>query len=188
MPNAVLVVDMLKGFLDPRFTLYCGDDARKIIPNVQELLKRERQAGSKLFFIADTHDPNDLEFQMFPPHCIKGTEENEIIPELAEFVKSGVVVPKRRYSAFFGTDLESRLRLARPEKVIVCGVCTDICVLHTVADARNRDYTVEVPADCVASFDERAHKWALEHMEKVLGAKVLKPAAAPRNKRAAKAA
>ena len=45
-------------------------------------------------------------------------------------------------------------------------------MLHTVADARNRDYQVEVPTDCVVSPDEEAHHFALEHMEKVLGAKL----------------
>jgi nicotinamidase-related amidase len=44
--------------------------------------------------------------------------------------------------------------------------------MHTVADARNRDYQVEVPVDCVASFDEKEHRWALKHMEKVLGARL----------------
>jgi nicotinate phosphoribosyltransferase len=82
------------------------------------------------------------------------------------------VIPKRRYSAFFETPLEERLAELKPEKLIVCGVCTDICVMHTVADSRNRDYEVEVPVDCVASFDEKAHRSALEHMEKVLGAKL----------------
>ena len=58
----------------------------------------------------------------------------------------------------------------KPEKVIVSGVCTDICVMHTVADARNRDYQVEVPVDCVASFNEAAHDWALQNMERGVGA------------------
>ena len=57
--------------------------------------------------------------------------------------------------------------------VIMCGVCTDICVMHTTSDARNRDYVVEVPADCVASFDANAHRWALEHIGKILGAQVV---------------
>ena len=52
------------------------------------------------------------------------------------------------------------------------GDCTDICVLHTVAGLRNRDYVVEVPADCVASLDARQHAWALDHMEKILGARI----------------
>ena len=47
--------------------------------------------------------------------------------------------------------------------------------MHTAADARNRDYKVEVPADCVASFDEDAHDNALRHMEKILGVAVTGP-------------
>jgi nicotinamidase-related amidase len=56
--------------------------------------------------------------------------------------------------------------------VTVVGVCTDICVMHTVADARNRDYAVVVPTDCVATFDPQAHRFALDHMRRVLGATV----------------
>jgi nicotinamidase-related amidase len=69
--------------------------------------------------------------------------------------------------------LEQRLASVKPNKVIVCGVCTDICVMHTTSDARNRDYTVEIPADCVASFDPAAHQWALGHIQKILGAQVV---------------
>ena len=175
MPNVVLVVDMLKGFMEPGHNLYCGDGCRDIIPNVISLLEHERQQGSTILFVSDNHDPDDLEFQMFPVHCVKGTDETEVIPELAEYVApSGAnVLPKNRYSAFFGTDLAGRLESMDVEKVIVCGVCTDICVLHTAADARNRDYPVEVPTDCVASFDGEAHDWALKHMDKILGAKLV---------------
>jgi len=170
MANAVLVIDMLRGFLEEGYPLYCGAKARDIIPNIQRLLERELAGGAKVFFICDDHDPDDLEFKVFPPHCIEGTVEAEVIPELAKY--PGEVIPKKRYSGFFGTALKAKLRELRPEKIIVCGVCTDICVMHTVADARNRDYQVEVPVDCVASFDEEAHRFALAHMEKVLGAKL----------------
>jgi len=171
MANVVLVIDMLRGFLEPGYPLYCGDEARRIIPNVQRLLREEQARGSHIFFIRDTHEPDDKEFQMFPPHCIRGSVENEVIPELQPF--PGEHIAKNRYSAFFNTELERRLEELKPEKVIAVGVCTDICVLHTVADARNRDYQVEVPADCVASFDAEAHRWALRHMERVLGARVV---------------
>jgi len=166
--NAVLVIDMLRGFLEEGCPLYCGHDARRIIPSIRTLLERELAQDSKLFFLCDRHAPDDLEFRMFPPHCIEGTSEADIIPELAGY--HGEVIPKKRYSAFFNTPLEDRLAKIMPEKLIVCGVCTDICVCHTVADARNRDYEVEVPVDCVASFNEEAHRFALEHMERVLGA------------------
>jgi len=171
LANAVLVVDMLVGFLEAGHELYCGDHARRIIPNIQRLIEREQAAGSRLFFICDNHDVDDLEFKMFPVHCVGGTKEADLIPELSGY--NGEVIHKRRYSAFFGTDLEERLSALGPEKVIVCGVCTDICVMHTAADARNRDYSVEVPVDCVATFDPEAHEYALQHMEKILGAKLV---------------
>lgn len=179
MPDVVLVVDMLRGFLEEGNPLYCGEGARRIIPNVQRLLDEELRRGSQVFFLCDRHDPDDAEFKMFPPHCIAGTSEAEIVPELAAY--EGEVIPKRRFSAFFETDLADRLKALAPDKVIVCGVCTDICVCHTAADARNRDYEVEVPVDCVASFDLAAHHAALQHMEKVLGATIRRAptAAAP---------
>ena len=172
MADVVLVIDMVKGFLEPGHNLYCGDPAREIIPRVKALLQRERGFGSQVLFVCDHHDPDDLEFQIFPVHCVKGTEEPEVIPELAEFVTGENVVPKNRYSGFFNTDLNQRLEDLNPGKITICGVCTDICVLHTTSDARNRDYPVEVPASCVASFDSGAHDWALGHLQKILGARI----------------
>jgi nicotinamidase/pyrazinamidase len=171
MPNVVIVEDMLRGFMEEGHPLYCGADARRIIAPVQALLAEESKKGSAIFFIADNHSPHDLEFTMFPAHCVAGSAECEVIPELKQY--SGKVIPKQRYSSFFNTRLEKELKKLKPEKIIVCGVCSDICVLYTVADARARDYQVEVPVDCVASFDDKAHEWALKHMEKVLGARLI---------------
>ena len=83
MGNVVLVVDMVRGFLEPGHNLYCGDESRAIIPKVQVLLERERAAGSEILFVSDHHLPDDLEFRMFPVHCVIGTEEPEVIPELS---------------------------------------------------------------------------------------------------------
>ncbi|OGO50591.1 MAG: hypothetical protein A2148_04920 [Chloroflexi bacterium RBG_16_68_14] len=175
MPDVVLVVDMLRGFLEPSHdgqahNLYCGEQARQIIPNVRRLLEAERARGSHVIFVADSHDPDDKEFEVFPPHCVQGSAESEVIPELRDM--PGELLPKNRYSAFFNTNLERRLAELKPEKVILCGVCTDICVLHTASDARNRDYRVEVPEDCVASFNEENHRWGLKHLQEILGANV----------------
>lgn len=181
MPDVILVTDMVRGFLEPdhegeAHALYCGEQARAIIPKVCRLLEQESARGSQVIFVVDTHDPEDKEFEQFPPHCIRGSVESEVIPELRGF--TGELLPKNRYSAFANTPLTSRLAELKPAKLVVCGVCTDICVLHTVADARNRDYPVEVPADCVATFDQQAHRWALKHMREILGAKVVASAIA----------
>jgi nicotinamidase/pyrazinamidase len=171
MANVVLVVDMLRGFCEEGYPLYVGETIRQIIPKIQRLLEEEKAKGSHIIFLCDSHDPDDKEFEMFPPHCVRGTEEAEIIPELRQFADE--VIPKTRFSGFYGTTLDERLRDLKPDKIIVVGDCTDICVMHTVADARNRDHSVEVPADCVATFDQEAHRYALQHMEKILGAKVV---------------
>jgi len=172
MASAVIVVDMQKGFMAPAGTLYCGDAAREIIPQIKERVEREKAEGAAVFFTQDSHAPDDPEFEMFPPHCVAGSEEEVIIDELSDLMEGARIIKKRRYSAFFDTDLEAQLVKAGPERVVVMGDCTDICVLYTVADLRNRDYAVEVPANCVASFDAEQHAWALGHMEKILGATI----------------
>jgi len=173
MARAVIVSDMLRGFLEEGYPLYCGVAARSIISHIQKLLERELEQGSKIFYLCDHHTPDDPEFQMFPPHCIEGTEEAELIPELSRY--PGEIIPKRTFSSFYNTSLDKRLEVIKPETIVICGVTTHICVLQAVIDARNRGYEAEIPVDCVASFDKKAHSFALDYIENVLGAKLIKP-------------
>ena len=101
MARVVIVSDMLRGFLEEGYPLYCGTEARNIIPNVQKLLERELKQGSKIFYSSDHHIPDDPEFKMFPPHCIEGTEEAELIPELLQY--PGEIIPKKTFSSFYNT-------------------------------------------------------------------------------------
>jgi len=178
VPNVVLVVDMLNGFCKAGNLASPRCDA--VIPRVAEVLEERMAAGDHFIFLSDNHLPNDREFEMFPPHCIRGTPEAEVVPELQRFLtrSESTLIPKTRYSGFYGTDLERRLKTLAPSEVRVVGVCTDICVLHTVADLRNRDLNVIVPAPAVETFDAPGHaadevnRFALGHMAHVLGAKV----------------
>lgn len=82
-------------------------------------------------------------------------------------------IDKRHYSGFSGTDLDIRLRERRIDTLILTGVLTDICVLHTAIDAYNLGYKIEVPAAAVASLNDSNHQWALNHFKTVLGATIL---------------
>lgn len=176
MSRAVIVVDMLKGFCES------GNLASArlagIIGCIRDMLDRELAAGSDIIFLADTHNADDPEFDMFPPHCVAGSGEEEVVAELAPYLEKAALVRKNRYSGFHGTELESLLAELSPEEVLVAGVCTDICVMHTVADLRNRDYRVTVVADCVETYDAPGHpaddinRFALEHMRDILGATI----------------
>jgi nicotinamidase-related amidase len=116
---------------------------------------------------------------MFPPHCIVGTDEHELVEELRDLEPdAAAVIEKHRYSAFFETGLEHVLKELSPDEVHICGFCTDICVLHTTSDLRNRDYDVVVRSDACETFNAAGHdnreinRWALGHIEKILGARV----------------
>ena len=104
MTNVLLVVDILVSFLGESHNLYCGNDALKTIPSGQGLIDRELGSGSRMFFVCDNHDPNDLEFQVFPRHCVTGTREAGVVPKLSTY--GGQIAHKRRYRACYGTDLD----------------------------------------------------------------------------------
>ena len=170
MANAVLVCTMVREFVEEGNPYFVAA-AREIIPNVQRLVETELAKGSKVFFCNDWHTEGDLEWErMFPRHCVAGTPQAETIPDLARY--PGEMLPITRFDGFIYSKLEQKLHEARPEKVIVCGVCTHIPVLHTAAGAAMRDYLVEVPTDCVADFDPEMHQFALRQMKEVFGVKL----------------
>ena len=169
--KVLLVIDMLRDFVYDDGALTCGKPAQEIVPYIQSLLSDFRNAGDTVIYVADAHSQDDPEFNMWPPHCVKGTEGARVIDELRP-EPGEPVVEKTRYSGFYRTDLDERLRKENPEEVHVVGVCTSICVLFTTADLRNRDYRTVVHERGVADFDPEAHRFALKHMEKVLGARI----------------
>jgi len=167
--RALVVVDMIHDFADPTGTLYCGPSMPPVIDVIKGELARARAAREPVVYLTDDHLPDDAEFQMFPPHAIHGTKGATIIPQLAP-AAGDAVIPKRRYSGFFGTDLDITLREKGVDTLRLVGDCTNICVLYTAADARNLGYAVEVVRDAVTSFDPQGHKNALSELEKTLGA------------------
>lgn len=171
MKQAVLVVDMLNDFVHPDGAL-CVAAAPMILPVVTEAVKAHRAKGDLIIYVCDRHATDDAEFQMFPPHAIKGTKGADIVCELAP-LPGDILVPKRRYSGFFGTGLDLALREKGVTSLVLVGVCTNICVLYTAADARNLGYEVTVYADAVAGLSDKAHDWALQEMRTTLGCRVM---------------
>lgn len=169
--KTLLIIDMLKDFVEKNGALYCGDESRRVIPFVRQKIEEFHRSGDLVIFIKDSHREHDPEFKMFPRHCVKGTRGAEIIDELP--VAAGdVSVEKTRYSAFYGTSLNQVLKDRAVTEAHVVGVCTSICVMDTVGDLRNRDYPVVVYKDGVADFDPEAHRFSLRRMEKIYGATV----------------
>ncbi len=170
--NALIIVDMLNDFIDPDGVLYCGEQAQNIIPYIKKRLDAYRDLGDPVIFLQDAHAPDDKEFEKFPPHCVAGTWGSDIISILTPQGQE-LVIPKTRYSGFYGTPLNRILSELQPDFVEVVGVCTSICVMDTVGGLVNRDLKVKVPRLGVADFDEEAHDQALRRMEKIYGAQIV---------------
>ena len=162
---------MLNDFIREDGKLYIGDGGGKIILPIQKELERFRKEKNLVFYICDYHQSNDKEFNLFPPHCLSGTEGANIIEELKP-LKNDFIIHKRKYSGFFQTDLDVSLREEGIVELELVGVCTNICVLYTAVSARMLNYKVTVLKDAVASFDQGAHDFALKQMKDVLGVEV----------------
>ena len=103
------------------------------------------------------------------PNCLEGTSGIEIDPMLPVDEKKDYVIRKRRYSGFFGTDLDLVLRENHIENLIIVGTKTNCCIRATVTDAFYLDYNGIVVSDCVATNSETVQQVHLEDIKKYLG-------------------
>lgn len=154
--TAIIVVDMLNEFCKPGGAMVLpGYEA--LVPPQRRLITAARQMNCPIVFAVDTHRKNvrqDREWLKRAPHCVEGSWGAAVIDDL-EPKADDIYVVKRRYSAFFNTDLDVTLKDAKVDTVVVCGVVTNICVRSTVHDAFFLGYTVVVPEDCVAATGPR---------------------------------
>ncbi len=169
--TVILVVDMLNDFVTG--ALAC-DRGKAIVPKTAELLKAARENNVPVVFCNDAHLKGiDHELKLWGDHAIVGTEGAQVIPEL-ELCEKDYVVPKRRYSGFFHTDLELLLKELGTETVIMTGLHAHMCVRHTSADAYCLGYEVVVASDATDSFTEQDYISGIEYLKTVYGAKVFK--------------
>jgi len=168
--KALLIIDMLNDFIQEGAPLRVPG-ADRIIPNIKREVGKARSEGVPVIYICDRHRKDDPEFKVWPPHAIEGTRGAEVVDELKP-QRGDYLVPKLTYSGFYGTDLERILRELGVNHLIITGVCTEICVLYTSADAYMRGYRVTVPEDCVAGLTEEDHRFALKQITQVLKPRV----------------
>jgi len=169
--KALIVVDMQKDFCYPDGALYIGDHVREIFEPIKKVIEFAR-GRMPIIFTQDWHRKDDAEFKVWKPHCIQGTWGAEIVDELSPR-EGDYLIKKRRYSAFFETDLDLTLRELNVRELFVCGVVTNVCVLHTVADAVMRGYSVCVLKDCTTALTEYDYEYGIKHMREILNAKIV---------------
>ena len=164
---AILVVDMLNDFVTG--ALAC-DRGKAIVPATAQLLDAAREAGIPVIFCNDAHIPGiDRELKLWGDHAIVGTKGAEVIPEL-KLSDKDYVVPKRRYSGFFQTDLDILLKELDVKTVVMTGLHAHMCVRHTSADAYCLGYDVVVAKEATDSFTEEDYLNGLAYLKTCYGA------------------
>ncbi len=136
----------------------------------RDLVDAAHQNNVPVIFIQEVHRADQIDFGRELDgdegiHCLEGDLRTEVAKEEMGYRTGDYLVPKRRYSAFFGTDFQILLRGLKVDTLILCGGLTDVCVHYTFVDGHQSDYFCRVVEDCVGGSSLKAHEAALRAME-----------------------
>jgi nicotinamidase-related amidase len=161
MKPAVIIVDMVKDNLKVGFNHPITHEARVILPQLQRLLKESRKRKIPIIFACDSFMEGDFIFKgKMKAHSLRGTKGSEVADELKP-EPTDMVLPKRRFSAFFKTELDQTLRTLGVDTIVVTGITTEVCVLMTAMDGLCHDFSVILLEDCCASRNRETHQGCL---------------------------
>ena len=171
MKTALLVIDMQNSFLHPDGENYYSD-AGAVVGNCLTLIARARKSGAIIVHVADRHRDGfeDFENRRLPHHCVSGGFDAEYFEGFGPGAGAGEIeIVKRRFSAFFATELALFLREQGIGRVVICGVKTNVCVRATAQDAFANGFDVVVAKDATNSNREHLAAASLEDIERYLG-------------------
>lgn len=182
-------VDVQRDFVLPGGSLYVPG-AEKLLPNIRRLTNAARQ--DKVFLVShgDFHPPDDPEFKIFPPHCVKGTPGSELVPEaVTETVARVPNVPdaklpedlsqyqqilleKQTLSIFESRHADALVeRLGSRPEFVVFGVVTEYCVSFAVKGLLERGRRVAVVTDAIETLKKEEGEKAIAEFVR-LGARL----------------
>lgn len=169
-PTALILVDVINSFfLDGMPNYYPA--AAEVLEPLSRLQTKARETGKLIVHTVERHYPgfDDYEWRKLPRHHFIGNSDAAFF---AGFEPSGpreIVCNKRRYSAFFATDLALFLREQGIERVVVAGVKTNVCIRATVQDAFANGFLVVVPKEATNSNRPHLAAASLEDIERYFG-------------------
>lgn len=159
--TAMVIVDAVNGFI--REGAMSSPRIESIIPNIVSLMKKCKEKNIPIAAFADCHGESCAEFESFPPHCVKGTSESEIVDEIK--AEGGYkLIEKNSTNGFHEQVFRDCLEANGKSRFIVTGDCTDICVLQfclslkTWFTQKNLRSEIIIPLNCVETYDAPYHE------------------------------
>ncbi len=169
--TVLLVIDIQAGAFMEGYSAGIPEvaDYRERMRRACTLIENARALSVPVVFLQECHRPDFVDYG----RELDGAEgihllENDPGTRIAEetgFTSKDYLVRKRRYSAFFGTELEILLKGLKAETLLLVGGMTDVCIHYTFADAHQHDYYCRVAEDALGGTSEEAHRAALAAME-----------------------
>ncbi|QTA37867.1 cysteine hydrolase [Thermosipho ferrireducens] len=173
--KALLIIDVQNDFATPKGSLYFKG-AENVIDPIKKLILKFKEKELPIFYTQDWHLQNDPEFNIWPQHCVENTPGAEIVDDIKKVLENydkAFSIKKTRYSAFYNTNFDKMLKELNITEIDVVGLVTNICVLFTVEELRNRQIETNVYKNCVASYDKELHNLSLKLMKEVLRANII---------------
>ena len=166
---ALIAVDVQKGGDGAIPHMHGQEDRRAQIARIVAVIDAARSAGVPVIFFREAHRRSLVDFGreldgVEKVHLLEGDRSSELADELAPRPGEDIIT-KRRYSCFFGTDLEILLKGLNVNTLILLGGLTDVCVHYTFVDAHQHDYYTRVIEDCCGGSTQARHEAALDAME-----------------------
>lgn len=159
-----VVIDMNEGFVNQG--AMANPTYNKLVPEQLRVIDKVRSEGGEIMFINEGHNPNSVEFNTYPAHCILGTPEVELIPELKpELEKEDTeIFHKNCINGMLNRNVQDRIaQLEYVKEIILMGVCADLCVadfgrtLARYLDQLDREVKIFVVESAIDTFDAPGH-------------------------------
>jgi len=178
-------VDVQRDFMLPGGHLYVPG-AEKLVPNIRKLTDAARQGQVFLVSHGDFHAPNDPEFKIFPPHCVKGTSGAELLPEaltdkvvrvpndpdakLPEDLSAyqQIVLEKQTLSIFESRHADALVnKLGTQAEFVVFGVVTEYCVSFAAKGLLERGRRVALVQDAIETLKREDGEKTVSELERM---------------------
>lgn len=165
MKKLLVVVDMQVDFVNGALGT---PEACGIVGKVREKIETAKIEGTEVIFTLDTHGENYMDTQegkkLPVPHCIRGTEGWQLVPELRPLAEGCVKLEKPTFGSISLAHLAGK---GQYEEIELVGLCTDICVISNalLLKAALPEVPIRVDVSCCAGVTPESHETALKAMK-----------------------
>lgn len=168
--TALILVDVINSFFEPGHpNHYPG--VEDVIPAMRALLDAARRSDTIVVHAAEKHRPDfdDFEWKKLPVHHLADAHDAAFFPGFEPAGANETTVFKRRFSAFFATDLALFLTEQKVTRVVIAGVKTNVCIRATAQDAFANGFEPVIAREATNSNRPHLAEASLEDIDRYMG-------------------